>query len=220
VVAKRNRFAIYAAAALTIGAVGVLSNPRQVTANPSPGSAPVNIVSPLPLPVSGTVSVSATSPLQVTGSVEVSNLPNPLPVSGNVAIAGTPTMRLVVNEAVEWTGSCQTTSDTGCGLPLADLYRVPFGKRLVIEYVSFLSSSLPPGVSAYAAIGTGSAANVSYIIPPSAFVGNGGVVVGGQVVHLYAEGGAFVFVNLNRVGLAPVNAIPSFYTMSFTGHLE
>ena len=233
---QRNQFAIYAAAALTVGAVGVLFNPRPVTAqNPYPGSAPVNIVNPLPLPVSGSVKISATSPLEVTGSVGISNLPNPMPVSGQVSIAnlpnplpvsgsveitGTPSVRLVTTEPVEWTGHCQSVSNAGCGVTLAEMYRVPFGKRLVIEYASFSASSLPPGVSAYAAIATGGAANAGYAIPPSAFVGNGGSVVGGQVVHLYAEGGAFVGVSLNRLGIAPLNDIPSFYAMSFTGHLE
>jgi hypothetical protein len=248
---QRNQFAVYAAAALTVGAVGVLFNPRPVTAqNPFPGSAPVNIVNPLPLPVSGSVKISTTSPLPVTGSVGISNLPNPMPVSGDVSISnlpnpmpvsgdvsianfpnsfpvsgsveitGTPAVRLVATEPVEWTGFCQTVSNSGCSVPLAETYRVPFGKRLVIEYASFSASSLPAGVSAFAAIATGGAANAGYLIPPSAFVGNGGSVVGGQVVHLYAEGGAFVGINLNRLGVAPLNANPSFYAMSFTGHLE
>ena len=48
--------------------VGVLINSEQgVAQNPNPGSAPVNIVSPLPLPVTGTVSGT----VQIAGTVPV-----------------------------------------------------------------------------------------------------------------------------------------------------
>ena len=47
-------------AGLTVlGITGLFMNSTQVAAqNPNPGSAPVNIVSPLPLPVTGSLNVS------------------------------------------------------------------------------------------------------------------------------------------------------------------
>jgi hypothetical protein len=58
-----NRFKSYVAGAALLAVVGTFMSSRQATAqsgngaqgNPVPGSAPVNIVSPLPLPVTGSL---------------------------------------------------------------------------------------------------------------------------------------------------------------------
>lgn len=62
---------VIAAVFIGLGITGLFMNSTQVAAqNPHPGSAPVNIVSPLPLPVSGSLSVSGGS-VAVSGTVSV-----------------------------------------------------------------------------------------------------------------------------------------------------
>ena len=78
-----NRFKNYLAGAALIAVVGTFVSSRQATAqggpngqgNPVPGSAPVNIVSPLPLPVTGNVDLASGA------SVNIANpATSPVPV--------------------------------------------------------------------------------------------------------------------------------------------
>ena len=95
-------------AAASLVSAGQGQFPNQPPGNPVPGSAPVNIVSPLPLPV--------------TGSIEVTTI-DPLP---------TRDADVAAREPVQFRTS--TTLFTGQGKVV--LVTVPAGKRLVIEHVS------------------------------------------------------------------------------------
>jgi hypothetical protein len=65
----------------TLVAVAIIFNYRQVSAqNPNPGSAPVNIVGPLPLPVTGETSVTGTVAVTQSGTWNVGISGTPLPV--------------------------------------------------------------------------------------------------------------------------------------------
>jgi hypothetical protein len=115
-------FKSYVAGAALLAVVGSFMSSRQATAqgqgNPVPGSAPVNIVSPLPLPVTGS--------LEVTASLDA-----PLPVVSSIDA------RIPV----------QASNTTDCGFNACQmlLYTVPEGKRLVVEYVSGTGRLLPSG---------------------------------------------------------------------------
>lgn len=230
-------------------ALWIAVSPTPATAqNPTPGSAPVSLVSPLPLPVTGSVNLAnfpnpmpvngsvnvsnLANPLPVTGSVAVSNLSNPLPVTGSVsvsnltdplsvtgtvAISGAPTVQVVTPEPVHWSGRCQSISNGGCSVALNDLYRVPFGRRLVVEYVSFGAINLPSGLLAYASIFTATGAGIR--VPPLP-VPSSYLVMGGQAVRFYAGSGEFVGAAFIPMGASPPFASDAIYDVSFTGHLE
>jgi hypothetical protein len=105
-------FVIMAGAALIVGTNTVGAQ------NPYPGSAPVNLVAPLPLPVTGTVAVTG-APTSVTVNNTVSE---PVPVTSvdqveRVQFRAVPT---------GWTGD----------FPQVNLVTVPAGKLLVIEHMS------------------------------------------------------------------------------------
>jgi len=216
----------------TLLALWIAVNPSPATAqNPAPGSAPVNLVSPLPLPVSGSVNLAnlpnpmpvsgsvcvanLANPLPVTGSVSVSNLTNPLSVTGTVAISGTPVVQIVTPEPVHAFGTCQSSSNAGCSIN--DLYQVPVGRRLVVEYVSFQASNLPAGLLAYAALFTlgGASIKVPPLPVPSSYT-----VIGGQMVRLYAGSGEPVGASFTRMAASQPGATDTFYAVEFTGHLE
>src|SRR5689334_15405786 len=115
---KSTLIAVGTVAILTV--IATFMNSTQAEAqNPHPGSAPVNIVAPLPLPVSGTVS----------GTVQVGNLPTRLQVTE------------VVAEPINFQGQC-TSDAAGCSVS----YQVPANRRVVIEYASIRAVGLPPGV--------------------------------------------------------------------------
>ncbi len=100
---------IIPASLVAVALVGMTLTSQSAGAqNPSPGSAPVNIVSPLPLPV------NIVSPL-------------PVPVSGTIAVASN-------EEPVQLSasGAFLPGELSGGGL----FYTVPEGKRLIIEDMS------------------------------------------------------------------------------------
>jgi hypothetical protein len=215
-------------------AIWIAVSPSPATAqNPNPGSAPVNVVGPLPLPVTGSLNVAnLPNPMPVNGSVSVSNLPNPLPVtgsvsvsnlpdqlsvSGTVAISGAPTVQVVTPEPVHWSGECRSSSNGGCSVSLSDQYRVPFGRRLVVEYVSFRAINLPPGLLAHASIFTGTGAHI--MIPPLP-VPSSYVVIGGQTVRFYGGSGDFIGVGFSPMGASPPFASDAIYQVHFIGYLE
>jgi hypothetical protein len=83
----KNRLILAAVFALLVFAGTVALSRRAIAQNPNPGSAPVNLVAPLPLPVTGTVAVNpAQLPLPVTGTVTVNPAQLPLPITGTVSI--------------------------------------------------------------------------------------------------------------------------------------
>src|SRR5262245_58718870 len=71
---SKKQFLVAAMFAVLAVAVTSLMNSRQAVAqNPNPGSAPVNIVAPLPLPVTGSTTVSGTVAISGTPNVKVTN---------------------------------------------------------------------------------------------------------------------------------------------------
>jgi hypothetical protein len=89
---------IWVAGLVTLGVVGAALSPRPAVAqNPSPGSAPVNIVSPLPMPVTGTVNVGNLG--STTLPVSVTNFPTTQNVSGTVNIGALPAVQTVIVNA-------------------------------------------------------------------------------------------------------------------------
>jgi len=118
---------------------------------------------------------------------------------------------------VHWSGTCQSISNAGCNVSLTELYRVPFGRRLVVEYVSFRAINLPSGLLAYAAISTGTGASI--IVPPLP-VPSSYLVIGGQTVRFHAGSGEFVGADFVPMGASPPFASAAIYQVAFTGHLE
>jgi hypothetical protein len=119
-IVKRIRNRLFAAALFaTLPATDALA------ANPSPGSAPVNIVSPLPLPVTGNIA------LQPGGSVTIANSPgNPVPVQNVDARARQPFAMTATDFVGSPTGHC------GAGGCILLFPAVPDGMRMVITQVA------------------------------------------------------------------------------------
>jgi hypothetical protein len=162
----------------------LMPSPQAEAQNPNPGSAPVNIVSPLPLPVQITGSPS------ISGTVLVGN-----PVSNPVRVRD-------VND-----GAQPVHASLSCSIPggsiigcTGTLYTVPSGKRLVIEYASLQATCILPGQSASLRIGTSlGGVGVGHVISqaPAATSASGAFgcnnpagssrTAGGQHVRIYAD---------------------------------
>jgi hypothetical protein len=125
-------------AVLTISAAAITSEAQNAKPGDTPAGAPVNIVSPLPLPVTGSTTVSGTVAATQNGT-------------WTVGIAGTPTVNinsssttpLIVQPATKAQpaqfGLC---TDPRFTARCTTGYRVPTGKRLHIQYVSWRGDAL------------------------------------------------------------------------------
>lgn len=167
--------------------------------NPVPGSAPVNIVGPLPLPVTGTVDVSG-------GTVSVSG--GTVSVSGTVAVADQ-------SQPINYTFSCGTSA-IGCGPAIP--YQVPAGQLLIIDQVGLRADGVPVNDAAtleYRTTAGGVAAD--FWLPPPSLVA-GGRSFQGQAVRLTADPETYVFMTALRVSGMGGGATTN-YIMSFAGHL-
>jgi len=90
--------AICVAGLATLGVIGAsFSQPPVLAQNPFPGSAPVNIVNPVPLPVTGTVTVGNLG--STTLPVSVTNFPATQTVAGTVNIGTLPAVQAVIVNA-------------------------------------------------------------------------------------------------------------------------
>ena len=110
---------------LTLAAVGVLMTAypggAQNRGNPDPGSAPVNIVSPLPLPITGSTSVSGTVAVTQSGTWDMGITGTP-----NVRITGRTPYHFRVN------GSFDGSGTTGAAVS----HTLPAGKTFEMQHVS------------------------------------------------------------------------------------
>jgi hypothetical protein len=118
---SRKQFIVAGTSAVLAVAVTTLLRAHPAAAqNPSPGSAPVSIVSPIPLPVTGSTTISGTVAATQSGrwNVNVRNIDEP----GRVPYASH-------TEFGKTTISC--FPDAAC--TLSGFAAVPAGKRLVIQ---------------------------------------------------------------------------------------
>ncbi len=154
--------------------------------NPVPPGRQVEIVAPLPLPVDASIS----------GSVEVNNFPATQNVAGTVNVANLPPAREPVQISVFY--GCNTNG-FGCG---TDVYTVPSGKRLVIEYVSMIIGSVTQPDTVAPRIRTELGGNfVEHELGVTSEITNvGGFanIVIGQNVKLYADPGTVVRGSFRR----------------------
>jgi len=115
-----------------------------LAAGPDPGIN-VTVTNPptSPIPVTGAVTVTGSVTGSVTGTVGL--VPGTSVLIGNTV--GNPVRTRNVNDAmqpVQINNHCSSPQNTvGCGPAVAELYKVPAGKRLVIEYASLEVCSLP-----------------------------------------------------------------------------
>lgn len=195
-----NSFKSYVAGASLLAVVATFMSSRPATAqsgrgNPEPGSAPVNIVSPLPLPVTGS--------LEVTGSVSA-----PLPVTSPIDA------RIPVQATKDNTGC----AFNGCQVVL---YTVPDRKRLVVEYISGSGHLLPGGSGGAAAITLspefgGQVHFIDVGVTRSTGSGDNARDVFADVVKVYAEPGDV----LCAINAASTTQKLGPFTCSITGYLE
>jgi hypothetical protein len=197
------------AALLLLVAASAFAAPPEV--KPSPAT-PVSVTntSADPIPVTGSVSVTGSITGTVTGTVG-------LTPGTSVMIDSTvsdPVRVRNVNDAiqpVQIANQCTSPQNTiGCDAPVAQLYKVPAGKRLVIEYASVDVCTLP-GQTATLHIKTTLGANfVDHTIgvtPPAAGPGSPNIgcnltpssttAVAAQV-RLYADADSFVGIAGDR----------------------
>ena len=213
---KRLHSHLIAGAVLAVlGTVGVLMNSQQATAQGPPDGLAVRIVQPVPVPVTG--SVTGTLNLAPGASVRVNN-----PATDPVLV------RSVGDQVqpVQKQGNCQATQGTiGCqGLT----YTVPAGKRLVLEYASMNACTLPE-TAAYMTVTTNVGGSfVSHSLPAAPPAGSPGttnfacnlpaassILAVGQQLHLYADAGTIVFVEMLRNTTSGTTAV----TAAISGHL-
>ena len=138
-------------AVVTLGAIGILMNPKNAVGQGPPTGLAVRLVNPLPLPVQ-----AVSAPFE--------------PVSANGNCGG-----LALNP-----------------ICTANLYTVPAGKRLVIEYFSAGANLPSVGDTARASLAvTPSPGGANFLFlphlpPTTASPSGGGFTTGGQAVKLYA----------------------------------
>jgi hypothetical protein len=186
---------------MVLGITGLFMNSTQVAAqNPHPGSAPVNIVSPLPLPVTGSLNVSGGS-VEVSGTVNVRDVDNP---------AGQP---------FQFSNQLPTGN-----------FRVPDGKRFVIEYFSARAQTTADNNCSLAVLTISTQTNTvsfpgvplaknHYFTPtPTTTNLSTNVFVVSQPTRLYADPGTIVGGDVDFRGSACAGAI-NFADITFSGYL-
>ena len=135
------------------------------------------------------------------------NIVNPIPVP----------VRTVTSafQPVNVSGTCTITPPvTGCD---ADLYTVPAGKRLVIEYFSGLANVAAAGESVRMSVNVNSRFHYLPLLPPAITGPNTGAITsGGQVMRLYAEPLTVVQGDVLRTGAAGTTGV----LFSLSGYLE
>jgi hypothetical protein len=217
---QRIRQLLFVASALTgLALVGIFINSRQAIAQGPPNGLAVRIVDPLPVPVSGSVGVTGpiTVSLSAGSHVRVDNtVTNPVRVRN-------------VNDALQPAqagGSCVADAGLiGCGVTL---YTVPAGKRLVIEYASINSCSLPGQIALMDITTTVGGRSVAHSLtstraatsPGSSSIGCNGVTPSsvaatGEQVHLYADAETPVLVDVTRDSAVGNGA----FSFSISGYL-
>jgi len=178
------------------------------------GSTSVTIVGPLPVPTTGTSTVSGTVAATQSGpwNVGISGAPNV-----NVLNTPLPTREVdIAREPVNFMFFCGPTSDTGCNVPTP--YKVPAGKRLIIEYVSLAAENLPVGDAAYVSITTiAGGQGAFFFLPPPPLVLHGSSI-NSQSVRLYADPLSSVSMQANRLSAAG-GGPATLYIMSYAGYL-
>lgn len=155
----RNKL-IGLAAIGVLAVIGALMNSRQAVAqNPNPGSAPVNIVSPLPLPVTGSTTVSGSVAATQSGAWSVGITGQPIGVNVNnsplVVLPthlGVPASNIVrlANRLANSSTTCPAmgqsfTAETFCqirpdGTFVSTPFVIPANHYFVITDVSFFAS--------------------------------------------------------------------------------
>ncbi len=190
--------------ALAIAGTMMSTHPVSAT-NPVPGSAPVNIVSPVPLPVQGTV--------------DIGNFPSSLPVS----FTSTPSSPLYIRD-VDSPAHNPFAQYLNCAIDpgqqtCSAQFTVPTGKALVIETIS-AGFGVPQGESGWVQVNfLTNGADMTVILPgtsvgPPSRPANLYAVT--QPVRLYVDPGSPVIAHF-YVSAVPANLGPVLL-MWVSGH--
>jgi hypothetical protein len=188
-----KKYTISVAVLASFAIAGTIINPRPAFAqNPKPGSAPVNIVSPLPLPITGSTTVSGSVAATQSGT-------------WNVGITGTPTVANVnVDEPGRIPYQSVVSKDNQCSSSVCAFTfgPVPLGKRLVVQrvagslnFASAVTAASPAGACIFVQ-GTSAALtcfHYSFAPQTGAFFDLG--------LQLYVDQGQSILVNAGAGGL-------------------
>lgn len=192
-------------AGLAIAGTIMSTHPASAT-NPVPGSAPVNIVSPVPLPVQGTV--------------DIGNFPSSLPVSFSSTTSSPLYIRDVDSPAHNaFAHYLNCVIDPGQGTCSAQ-FTVPTGKALVIETIS-AGFGVPQEESGWVEVNfLTNGAGMTVVLPGTSVGPSSGPFTFHAVtqpVRLYVDPGSPVIAHFYVTPAVPANLGPVL-TMWVSGH--
>ena len=179
------RVPLIAAAGLLVFVAIVTNAKRAVAQNPHPGSAPVNIVSPVPLPITGDVSITGTPTINISNTAST-----PLYVNDIDAAARQP-FQVTLCRA----GGLFRCSGSGPTVPTS--FTLPTGRQAVVEYVSgFCATGATSPLLVQIATTVGGT-SVNHVVP-SLSVGD--LQQFGNQTRIYADQGSNVSLSLLSEG--------------------
>ncbi len=222
---KVGQGVVAAALLVLVPVIAALMNSRQAAAQGPPNGMGVQILGPLPVPVTGSLGVTGPVSATVTGTV---GLATGASVFVNNPV-GNPVRVRDVNDAqqpVQANADCTSAAGTiGCGI---NLYTVPQGKRLVIEYASVSTCSLPGQIAVMSLLTTVGGSTTSHFVPStppapspgSNAIGCNGVTPSsissfGQQLRIYADPSSTIGVEVDRDS----NVGNASYTVTMSGYL-
>lgn len=193
---KKHLMAVAVLAGLAIAGSMMSTYPISAT-NPVPGSAPVNIVSPVPLPVQGTVAIG--------------NFPSSLPVS----VSTTPGSPLYIRD-VDSPAHNPFAQYLSCAIDPGQetctaQFTVPTGKALVIETISAIFG-VPQGELGWVQLNFLTKGGDMTVALPGTLIGTLGPFTSyavTQPVRLYVDPGSGVIAHFFVLPPVPANQFPT-----------